>query len=96
MHAEDTDPFMYATACHVCHFKLSSRIAHQYKPSVGSQNEAASRRASMMRAQSFFPLLLAASMVCFLAPVASRMTFDYRKASSDPPVSKPPQFILFS
>ncbi|KAL4438251.1 hypothetical protein ABPG77_010612 [Micractinium sp. CCAP 211/92] len=50
----------------------------------------------MMQAQSLFLLLLAALMVCCLKPVASRVTFDYRKASSDPPVSKPPQFILFS
>lgn len=38
MHAEETDPFMYATACHVCHFELSSRISQQYQPSVGSRN----------------------------------------------------------
>ncbi|KAL4448414.1 hypothetical protein ABPG75_005633 [Micractinium tetrahymenae] len=52
--------------------------------------------ASTMRAQCLAPLLLAAMFASCLAPTAARVASDYRKASRDPPVSRPPQFILFS
>lgn len=49
-----------------------------------------------MRAQDFSSLLLMAFLATALATTSARMNYDYRKASRDPPISRPPQFILFS